>query len=101
VVVDRSLSVLIWNRRAEELWGLRAEETRGRPFLSLDIGFPVDKLAKPLRSVLGGNGVEPMIQESVDRRGKTFQCRVRFSPLVAKDKQQREGAIMMMDDEWV
>ena len=32
--------------RAEELWGLRADEVVGQHFLSLDIGLPVEQLAR-------------------------------------------------------
>lgn len=31
IVVDREGRVLIWNHRAEDLWGLRADEVRGQP----------------------------------------------------------------------
>ncbi len=40
VVLDRELLVRIWNRQSEELWGLRADEVRGKNFLNLDIGLP-------------------------------------------------------------
>src|SRR5262245_26350526 len=36
-VVDRDLRVMLWNERAEDLWGLRADEVQGRHFLNLDI----------------------------------------------------------------
>ena len=38
IAVDRTLNVVIWNRRAEDMWGLRSDETIGQPFVSLDIG---------------------------------------------------------------
>ena len=31
VVLDRDLQVQIWNRQSEDLWGLRADEVRGKP----------------------------------------------------------------------
>ena len=33
--------VQVWNPRAEDLWGLRADEAFDKHFLSLDIGLPV------------------------------------------------------------
>src|SRR5262249_12320252 len=40
VVLDRDMMVLVWNHKAEDLWGLRAEEVKNRHFLNLDIGLP-------------------------------------------------------------
>ena len=42
VVLDRDFSIWVWNHRAEDLWGLRADEVRDRSFLNLDIGLPVE-----------------------------------------------------------
>src|SRR5439155_14601785 len=43
-VIDRNLAVLIWSRRAEDLWGVRPEDAQGQPFLSPDIGFAVEQV---------------------------------------------------------
>src|SRR5690606_201452 len=43
VVVDSDLQIRIWNQRSEELWGLKADEVIGKPFLNLDIGLPVER----------------------------------------------------------
>ena len=45
VVLDRQLTVQLWNHWAEDLWGLRAVEVSARSFLDLDIGLPVERLA--------------------------------------------------------
>src|SRR3989449_3197665 len=55
VVLDAKPTVEIWNRKAEDLWGLRADEGRGEPFLNLDIGLPVEELKTPLRERLAGS----------------------------------------------
>src|SRR3989449_7970257 len=55
VVLDANLAVEVWNRQAEDLWGLRADEVRGKPFLNLDIGLPVEELKTPLRECLAGS----------------------------------------------
>ena len=44
-VLDRDLRVQAWNSRAEDLWGVRSDETVGRHLLSLDIGLPLDAAA--------------------------------------------------------
>jgi two-component system CheB/CheR fusion protein len=41
VVVDRQLKVLEWNRRMEDMWGLRTNEVLGRSILDLDIGLQI------------------------------------------------------------
>src|SRR5262249_31310202 len=50
VVVDAELKVLVWNQAAEELWGLREDEVRGKHVLGLDTGLPIEKLKQPMRS---------------------------------------------------
>ena len=50
VVVDADIRVLDWNQKAEDLWGLRPNEVRGKNLLNLDIGLPVDRLKASLRS---------------------------------------------------
>ena len=44
VVLDRELHVIAWNPRAEDLWGLRADEVQAQTFLNLDIGLPIEQL---------------------------------------------------------
>ncbi len=59
VVVDPEFLVLIWNRKAEDLWGLRPDEVRGRNLLNLDIGLPVEQLKSALRACLSGESPLP------------------------------------------
>ncbi|MFL6200329.1 MAG: CheR family methyltransferase [Thermoanaerobaculia bacterium] len=80
VVLDRSLQVRIWSEKAEDLWGLRREEIEGRPFLDLDIGLPVRELREPLRHCLAGKGQQAADLDAVNRRGKSFRCRIRCTP---------------------
>lgn len=98
VVVDRDLRVYAWNRRAEDLWGLRAEEVRGEHFLNLDIGLPVDQLRQPLRACLSGERThEEIVLEATNRRGKRFECRVTCSPLLGPARDIR-GVILLMEE---
>src|SRR5205085_5394682 len=53
-VLDSHQRVQVWNRRAEDLWGLRPVEAVDNHFLSLDIGLPSEELASALRAVLSG-----------------------------------------------
>ena len=85
-VLDKDLRVQLWNRRAVDLWGLRAEETLGQPLLGLDIGLPLAELASPIKKCLNGSdGFEEMIVEATNRRGKRFTCRVQCTAMGGLD----------------
>ncbi|MDB4949114.1 MAG: methyltransferase, CheR-type with sensor [Gemmatimonadetes bacterium] len=99
VVIDRELRVRVWNRKAEDLWGLRADEVDGHPVLNLDIGLPMDGLKATIRAALDGR-VEPheVVLDATNRRGRAIRCRVTGTPLTTKDREVR-GAILLME-EW-
>jgi PAS domain S-box-containing protein len=96
VVVDRQLRVLIWNRRAEDLWGLRADEAQRRSLMELDIGLPVDQL--PIPAFLAGKSdfYEVMV-DAVNRRGKPLRCWVTCTPFTGAGG-ERQGVVLMMED---
>src|SRR5262249_51027150 len=98
VVVDRELHVVIWNNRAEDLWGLRADEVKGQNFLNLDIGLPASQLRPAIRECLGGthNHAE-VVLPATNRRGKSITCKITVSPLSGSGKEVR-GAILMMEE---
>jgi two-component system CheB/CheR fusion protein len=97
IVVDNELRVQIWNSRAEDLWGVRSDEVVGRSLLSVDIGLPVEQLASPLRRALNGDGDgDERLVSALNRRGRTFECRVTFSPLV--EHGVRRGAVVLMEE---
>ena len=98
VVLDPGLEILIWNARAEDLWGLRAEEAAGKAFLSLDIGLPVKRLAKAIRASLAGESDHHATEvEAVNRRGKPLRCRVSLAPLF-DGKKERRGVVLVMEE---
>jgi two-component system CheB/CheR fusion protein len=96
-VVDRDLRVEMWNRRAEDLWGLRAEEVTGQHFLNLDIGLPLEKLRPLLRGALGGETGEAAV-DAVNRRGRSVTVRVVSTPLSGRGTGgESDGAIIVME----
>jgi len=101
-VVDREQRVQVWNRRAEDLWGLRRDEAVDHRLLSLDIGLAAEQLAGPLRAVLAGASKrEHAVHQVVDRRGRTIACSTTILPLTAPgaaDGQPVRGAIVLMGD---
>ncbi len=97
VVVNKNLDVLIWNHRAEDLWGLRADEVQGRSLLNLDIGLPVGQLRDVIRPCLADSDQQQVVVDAVNRRGKKIKCRVTCSPLISASK-MRDGVILLMED---
>jgi two-component system CheB/CheR fusion protein len=98
VVVDPKLQVLAWNHRAEDLWGLRANEVQGRHFMNLDIGLPVGQLLQPVRSVLTGETERAEVTlECRNRRGKSIRCPIRCTPLAGATGEML-GAILLMEE---
>jgi two-component system CheB/CheR fusion protein len=96
-VVDPEGRVQIWNRRAEDMWGMRADEVVGQTLFALDIGLPVAELTGPLRRAMSGDADgEHVVTEALNRRGRTITCRVSVAPLW--DGRQREGAVLLMED---
>ena len=99
VVVNLDLLILVWNTQVEHLWGLRAEEVRGRNLLNLDIGLPVVRL-KPalLRCLAGEVSFEEIVLEAINRRGKVIACRVTCTPMTSAEG-KIIGVILIMSDE--
>ena len=100
VVVDEELRVQIWNRHAEDLWGLRAAEAEGRNLLNLDIGLPVDRLRQPIRQMLQDGTLEGrsvLTVQATNRRGQAIQCRISCSPMGDKEG-AISGIILLMEE---
>ncbi|HEV8676093.1 MAG TPA: CheR family methyltransferase [Methylomirabilota bacterium] len=97
-VVDRELKVLVWNDRATDLWGLRADEVQGRHLLNLDIGLPVSELRQPIRACLSGESrYQQLSLDATNRRGRPIRCTVTCSPLDASGAGAARGAIVLME----
>lgn len=100
LVVDHEQRVLVWNRQAEDLWGVRREEAVGRHLLGLDIGLPLERLKPLLRKVLDGERpgeAQDLHLQTLNRRGRTLEVRVTATPLRRDDGAVR-GAILVVDE---
>jgi len=95
-VLDKDLRVQLWNKRSEDLWGVRASETVGQPLLGLDIGLPVSELVGPINEAIKtASGFREVTVQSTNRRGKSFTCRVQCSAMAAINGGR--GAILLME----
>jgi two-component system CheB/CheR fusion protein len=96
-VLDTRQAVQIWNRHAEDMWGLRADEAIGQHFLGLDIGLPVDELRANIRAALAGSGGGgELTLDATDRRGRAIRCVVTALPLVV-GRDEVTGVILLME----
>nr|BFE77452.1 hypothetical protein GCM10020093_000530 [Planobispora longispora] len=102
IVVDSGLRVLVWSPGAEDLWGLRPDETVGRQLTALDIGLPVEELLPRLRPLVetgpdaGAGRMDGAVVNAVNRRGRTTRLDVAFSRLRAENS-PLHGVIMVMN----
>ncbi|MBR8835285.1 MAG: PAS domain-containing protein [Stigonema ocellatum SAG 48.90 = DSM 106950] len=98
VVLGPDLHIHIWNRKAEDLWGLRADEIFLQHFMSLDIGLPLEPLKQPLRAIIAGQSQShEVLLNATNRRGKAFQCQVICTPLI-RTGSQIHGVILLMEE---
>jgi two-component system CheB/CheR fusion protein len=99
VALNQNFNILMWNQKAEDLWGLREDEVKGQSIMNLDIGLPVAKLRAAIRSCLAGDtDQKELVLDAINRRGKAIKCRIACSPLMAHNK-QRQGVILLMEEE--
>ncbi len=113
-VLEADLSVAVWSRRAEDLWGVRREETLGKPFLKLDIGIPLSTLQGPIRDCLAAgtvatndgngdrdgndrNGKTTLSIDGVNRRGKPIRCQVTCTLLAESNSRPHRVLLVMAE----
>jgi two-component system CheB/CheR fusion protein len=96
-VVTKELQVRVWNRQAEDFWGIRRDEALGQHFLNLDIGLPTDQLRPMIRKILAGDGSShEILTQAVNRRGRSINVRVVCNPLT-DGKAEVSGVILVME----
>ncbi|MGA7671491.1 MAG: CheR family methyltransferase [Nitrolancea sp.] len=98
IVVDREIRVMVWNRRSEDLWGLRATEVQNQFLLNLDMGLPVEDLLQPIRTCLADSDARVRLEiTAMNRRGRTVRCAITCDPLV-RDGKNVDGVILWIDE---
>jgi two-component system, chemotaxis family, CheB/CheR fusion protein len=99
VVLDSDVLVRSWNSGAEELWGLRAEEVRNRPFFNLDFGLPVASVRDIVQQCLvSGRREGPVQVAAINRIGRAITCMVTCTPLRRDGDADRDGAVLLMEE---
>jgi two-component system, chemotaxis family, CheB/CheR fusion protein len=99
IVLDRDLVVQVWTPQAQELWGLRHDETVGHHLLNLDSGLPTTELHRWLRSVISGqqSAIVGRWLRAVNRRGRSIDLRITVTALQG-ESEQPAGALVLMED---
>jgi two-component system, chemotaxis family, CheB/CheR fusion protein len=98
VVLDTDLRILVWNHRAQDMWGLRRDEVVGSNFLALDTGLPVEKLKHPIRAAITSD--EPYVEldlAATTRRGRGIVCHVTCTRMVGSNGSPR-GVILVIEE---
>ncbi|HEY5939622.1 MAG TPA: CheR family methyltransferase, partial [Gemmatimonadales bacterium] len=100
IMLDRDLRVQKWNRRSEDLWGLRPDEAQSKNFLNLDIGLPVDQLKGPIRACLASTNEKEFMEvvlDATNRRGKPMRVKVTCTQLANPNGGDPQGVILLME----
>ena len=102
-VVDPEVRLLAWNTRAEDLWGVRADEAIGARLLDLDIGLPLTELGGAIDDHLGGDRHDPLTVhlDAVNRRGRPVRVRVTLTKVMNRQPSPAAAVLVMdvVDDE--
>ncbi|HLI39458.1 MAG TPA: CheR family methyltransferase [Streptosporangiaceae bacterium] len=97
VVLDSALLIRSWNRGAEELWGLRADEVRNQAFFNLDFGLPTAGVGDAVQQCLAtGRRTGPVRVGAINRIGRAITCLVTCSPM--DDHGDGDGVVLLMEE---
>jgi two-component system CheB/CheR fusion protein len=97
-VVDRQLRIQVWNKQAQELWGVRAEEVVNMLLPQIDIGLPVREVESLVVATLNdGKESQYATLEATNRRGRKIVCMVTSTPLIGPGGGEARGAIVLME----
>jgi two-component system CheB/CheR fusion protein len=96
--MNAELQVELWNDVAVDMWGLRQDEVKGRPFLGLDIGLPVERLREPLFRLLESpDRPAELTVNGTNRRGRSMAVRV-FCAAAGQLHDHGRGVILLMQE---
>jgi two-component system CheB/CheR fusion protein len=98
VVMNDDLHVELWNDVAADMWGVRQTEVKGKHFLGLEIGLPVQQLRQPLLQLRHApDTVSETIIQATNRHGRPMKVRVLCSS-VGGAAAGGHGEILLMQE---
>ncbi len=96
IVVNRESKVLAWSVKSEEMWGLRADEVQDQSLFDLDFGLPLDQVREAIDNCIHSDQEQQdFVVSAINRRGKTFDCRLSIDALW-NINQEKFGVIIIM-----
>lgn len=96
-VLDWQDRIRMWNRRAEDLWGVRSDEAVGQHLLNLDIGLLDGPRRDVVREMLLGQGDDGgRTLRTVNRRGQPLSVHVMVAHV--GDDQGQHSKILVMEE---
>lgn len=98
IVVDADLVIRAWNRKSEELWGVRQEEARGTSLFNLDIGIRLENLLPVIQDCIAERVEEYRTTTSAtNRRGRQIEVGVTIGPM-RQPNQAPTGVVLLIED---
>jgi two-component system CheB/CheR fusion protein len=98
-VVNCQGVIEVWNKKAAELWGLRAEDVEHLDFFALDFGLPVEQLQQTMEACWKGDpGRHSLRLASTNGESKRFHCQITCAPIVGTGNEVR-GVVLMMTEQ--
>jgi two-component system CheB/CheR fusion protein len=98
IVINQESKVLAWSAKSEEMWGLRADEVQDKSLFSLDFGLPLDQIREAIDNCINNDqNQQDFGISAVNRRGKTFDCRLSIDALWSIN-QEKFGVILIMKE---
>jgi len=96
IVLNDNLIVRSWNFGAQDMWGLRPDETVDRPFFDLEFGLPTSQMRAFVEKCLKtGERSERLELDAVNRVGRGIACSVDCSPLNGR---VHEGVVLLIEE---
>lgn len=99
IALDGALNVKLWNYRAQDLWGLRAEEVLGCKLTTLDIGLPPKEIADHISScIAAGLNSDKFTIDAVNRKGKKIVIDVKITAVKQGTSDPVSAFVLTIDE---
>ena len=89
---------MVWSAKSEEIWNLQTDEVQKECLFNLDFGLPLEQIREPINRCLDYNQTQQdFVISAVNRRGKTFDCRLSIDALWNINKEKLSVIIIMQE----
>jgi two-component system CheB/CheR fusion protein len=101
IVLDTDLNILVWNHAAEDLWGLREQEVRGKHFMGLGRRVADRKTQATHQTVSQGRSRAHRVEVGCRQSARPRNRRIRLSacPLLSRSRSIHGVVLLIEADE--